>query len=157
MTTPFEGGCACGAVRFTGTAEPELTFYCHCLACQRESGGPFSVELFIAKDAVTITGPLNAYKSLADSGNKVVRKACPTCNSPIVLEMEGFPDHVCLKGGAWMTPPGWRPRRTSSRPPSSRGFASRTICPNSKGTTRSSRRPGSGRGKRRLQSRYSGP
>jgi hypothetical protein len=79
------------------------------LACQRESGGPFSVELFIAKDAVTITGPLNAYKSLADSGNKVVRKACPTCNSPIVLEMEGFPDHVCLKAGslddaAWLAP-----------------------------------------------------
>ena len=109
MTTPFEGGCAGGAVRFTGTAEPELTFYCHCLACQRESGGPSSVELFIAKDAVTITGTLNAYKSLADSGNKVVRKACPTCNSPIVLDMEGFPDHVCLKAGslddaAWLAP-----------------------------------------------------
>ena len=109
MTIPFEGGCACGAVRHTGTVEPELTFFCHCLACQRESGGPYSVELFIAKDAVTLTGPLNAYESLADSGNKVVRKACPTCNSPIVLEMDGYPDHVCLKAGslddaAWLAP-----------------------------------------------------
>lgn len=109
MTTPFEGGCACGAVRYTGNAKPELTFFCHCLACQRESGGPFSVELFMQRNAVTIDGPLSAYESLADSGNKVTRKACATCNSPIVLEMEGFPEHVCIKAGslddaAWLTP-----------------------------------------------------
>ena len=109
MTTHFEGGCACGAVRYSGRAEPELTFFCHCMACQKESGGPFSVELFIAREAVTIDGPLQSYDSLADSGKKVSRKGCAKCHSPIVFEMEGFPEHLCIKAGSlddasWLAP-----------------------------------------------------
>jgi hypothetical protein len=86
-------------VRYTGAADPELTFFCHCLACQREAGGPFSVELFIAKDAVSIARALNAYEATANSGNRVARKGCPTCNSPIVLEMNGYPEHASLEAG----------------------------------------------------------
>ncbi|MFQ6024398.1 MAG: GFA family protein, partial [Acidiferrobacterales bacterium] len=94
---------------YIGRAEPELTFFCHCLACQKESGGPFSVELFILRTAVTIDGSLRGYDSMGDSGNKVTRKSCATCNSPIVLEMDGDPEHVCIKAGslddsAWLSP-----------------------------------------------------
>ena len=109
MTTPFGGGCSCGRVRYVGRAEPELTFFCHCEACQKESGGPLSVELYLARDALTIEGELDGYSSLGDSGNKVTRKSCATCHSPIVLEMEGDPEHVCIKAGSlddgsWISP-----------------------------------------------------
>ncbi len=77
--------------------------------------GPFqsaSSPLSGAQDAppdLESREPVSTYESLADSGNKVTRKACATCNSPIVVEMEGFPEHVCLKAGslddaAWLTP-----------------------------------------------------
>lgn len=33
------GGCACGAIRYEVTAEPIVTFNCHCRDCQKTTGG----------------------------------------------------------------------------------------------------------------------
>ncbi len=33
------GGCLCGAVRFSVTAEPFAAYYCHCAMRQRNGGG----------------------------------------------------------------------------------------------------------------------
>ena len=30
MKIPFTGGCACGAIRYEISAEPLMTFKCHC-------------------------------------------------------------------------------------------------------------------------------
>ena len=40
MSRHYEGGCHCGAVRYTCNKEPELTFYCHCKDCQKTTGSP---------------------------------------------------------------------------------------------------------------------
>ncbi|HSG89298.1 MAG TPA: GFA family protein, partial [Pseudomonadales bacterium] len=36
----YEGGCFCGAVRFTVTGAPEAQGYCHCGDCRLWSAGP---------------------------------------------------------------------------------------------------------------------
>ena len=33
------GGCACGVIRYEVTAEPIVTFNCHCRDCQKTTGG----------------------------------------------------------------------------------------------------------------------
>ena len=33
----LEGGCLCGAVRYTSEAEPALTAVCHCPDCQKQT------------------------------------------------------------------------------------------------------------------------
>ena len=38
MSVPFEGGCLCGAVRYTCNAEPVFAGHCHCVDCRRSSG-----------------------------------------------------------------------------------------------------------------------
>lgn len=38
MAEEMNGGCACGRVRFTTTAEPEEAYLCHCRMCQRATG-----------------------------------------------------------------------------------------------------------------------
>ena len=42
MSTPFSGGCACGAIRYERTAEPAISLNCHCRDCQRASGSAFA-------------------------------------------------------------------------------------------------------------------
>jgi hypothetical protein len=109
MTQAFTGGCHCAAVRYVGAGKPELSFYCHCIDCQRESGGPFSVEIYLPKSAVNVEGELSEYVVVADNGNRVIRKFCTVCGCPIVLVSDGYPEHICLKAGSlddasWLSP-----------------------------------------------------
>jgi hypothetical protein len=47
-----EGGCACGGVRYRLCREPLFTQCCHCLNCQRQSGGAFVINVLIEADRV---------------------------------------------------------------------------------------------------------
>ena len=109
MTVPYEGGCHCGAIRYTCDKEPELTFYCHCSDCQRTTGGPFSVELMIDAGALSIDGTLESYVVEGDSGKPVTRWFCGGCGSGIFLECQSDPGYVFLKVGSlddasWVRP-----------------------------------------------------
>src|SRR6266498_1756202 len=41
MKIPFTGGCVCGAIRYECSAEPVMTFKCHCRDCQRVTANGF--------------------------------------------------------------------------------------------------------------------
>lgn len=47
MTETFEGGCACGAVRYKLTSRPLITHCCHCLDCQNQTGSAFAINALI--------------------------------------------------------------------------------------------------------------
>ena len=102
MTTRFTGGCLCGAVRYEATGEPEVTLFCHCTQCQKETGSAFSAEIILPRTAVTIEGAMTEYDTVADSGNKATRKFCPICGCPILLEFEraDYRDTVCISVGS---------------------------------------------------------
>ena len=51
MKIPFTGGCVCGAIRYECTAEPIMTFKCHCRDCQRVTGGGFVAGLLVPADS----------------------------------------------------------------------------------------------------------
>jgi hypothetical protein len=48
----LEGGCACRAVRYKLTASPLIVHACHCRDCQRLTGGPFVINIWIEKKFV---------------------------------------------------------------------------------------------------------
>ena len=54
-TDQFEGGCLCGAVRFTATGEPKGVYWCHCQSCRRHSGAPASVFVAFERAAYTVS------------------------------------------------------------------------------------------------------
>ena len=54
-TKEFEGGCLCGAVRFTATGEPVGVYWCHCQSCRRHTGAPVSVFVAFEPRAYTVT------------------------------------------------------------------------------------------------------
>lgn len=50
-----KGSCWCKAVSYEYTADPAMKIVCHCLSCQKISGTAFTVNLFVPKQALTVT------------------------------------------------------------------------------------------------------
>lgn len=111
MAMQKTGGCHCGAVRYTVSKEPELTFYCHYQDCQKTTGSPFSVEMMLGEDAFDVEGEvrLSSYTVAGDSGKAVNRWHCSACASGIYLTCDADPGYVFLKVGTlddatWASP-----------------------------------------------------
>jgi len=69
ITTPFSGGCVCGAIRFESKAEPALMLHCHCRDCQQSSGGPFSSFVIVPTEAFKVSqGSLRFHDSPSHAG-----------------------------------------------------------------------------------------
>jgi hypothetical protein len=75
--------CACGALRLMLNEPPQLTALCHCFACQRRTGAPFSANAFYSIDCVEISGVSTEYIRTAESGRKVRMHFCPSCGSTL--------------------------------------------------------------------------
>jgi hypothetical protein len=62
----LEGGCACGAIRYRLTNQPLIVHACHCRDCQRITGGPFVINLWI--ETKFVDADHNAPKSFTLKG-----------------------------------------------------------------------------------------
>jgi hypothetical protein len=58
----LEGGCLCGAVRWTAEEEPKAAHHCYCSMCRRWTGGAFATLAWFARDAVRWTGTPLPYR-----------------------------------------------------------------------------------------------
>jgi hypothetical protein len=78
------GGCACGAIRFKIT-EPFIGIgACHCLDCQKASGGGPNYVALTPKNAFVVTkGAAKLHRSTGDSGSEVARAFCGDCGTPL--------------------------------------------------------------------------
>lgn len=106
MANEFTGGCRCGQVRYTCTAEPMFTGHCHCRDCQYASGGAYSTIVGVPSVAVNLSGALSGHTVDTDSGNQVTRRFCPTCGSPILSELSANPAMTVLKAAS-LDDPSW--------------------------------------------------
>jgi len=94
------GGCLCGAVRFTIAAEPMAARTCWCRLCQYLGGGTATVNVCFPTDALTMTGEVRIFESVADSGNAMRRGFCPTCGTPLTSAAESRPHLIFIRAGA---------------------------------------------------------
>ena len=98
LTTPFSGGCACGAIRFESKAEPALMLHCHCRDCQQSSGGPFSSFVIVPTEAFKVSqGSLRFHDSPSHAGGKTHRGFCPDCGSPILAKSDSVPQFAAIR------------------------------------------------------------
>ena len=86
----LEGGCLCGAVRYTA-GEPMVCGHCHCVDCRKTSSTGHATHVMVAGDGFSVEGPLSSYARPADSGNTVTRYFCPTCSSAIYSTNSAMP------------------------------------------------------------------
>lgn len=97
----YEGGCRCGAIRYTIDAAPYETRLCHCRDCQYASGSAFSVVSFFAKDRVSFFGATpKAFTVTGSVGLTVQRSFCPECGTPLYSEVAELPALICIKTGS---------------------------------------------------------
>lgn len=94
-----EGGCLCGSVRYTINSNPIVIRTCWCKVCQTIASGNATINLAFPTDAVSITGELNDYISVADSGNRMHRRFCPDCGTHLFSEAEERPNMIVVRAG----------------------------------------------------------
>ena len=59
------GGCLCGKVRYSATADPAVIAVCHCKNCQRQSGTAFGTVVGVPKGTLNVTGTLRTYEDIS--------------------------------------------------------------------------------------------
>lgn len=99
IMTKQSGGCLCGKVTYEFDGNPIATAVCHCANCQRQSGAAFSINILARETQLSVSGDLSTYEDAGENGNKVYRKFCPNCGSPIISALESMPGLVALKVG----------------------------------------------------------
>jgi hypothetical protein len=100
MSKPLNGGCLCGAVRYTVTAPLTSVVACHCTHCRKISGAGSSHNVIVPTSAVTFTGAkVKRYQDKADSGNVLFRHFCGECGSSLYSQREKMPEMIVLKAG----------------------------------------------------------
>ncbi|MDB5482596.1 MAG: glutathione-dependent formaldehyde-activating enzyme [Caulobacteraceae bacterium] len=94
----LEGGCYCGAVRYTAEGAPVMKAQCHCRECQYMTGG--SPNMFIAMPiegfALTQGEPKSFTRS--DIERPVTQAFCPTCGTHLTTRAPGFPAVIVKVG-----------------------------------------------------------
>ena len=86
MSEAFEGGCACGAVRYRSESAAIYMGNCHCRDCQRATGTAYFPAVAVkTADFSLLQGAPAWYESLADKGHAMQRAFCKDCGSPLFL------------------------------------------------------------------------
>ncbi|WP_457660222.1 GFA family protein [Sinorhizobium medicae] len=96
--------CACGALKLMVSEPPQLTAVCHCLACQRRTGAPFSANAFYSAECVEISGASTEFIRIAESGRKVRMYFCPICGSTVYWRAAGAPSWIGVAVGSFAEP-----------------------------------------------------
>lgn len=109
MTAPYSGGCACGAIRYTVTAEPFVSYACHCTECQKRTASAFGVSLQVPAESVTVEkGTAKTYRRMGDTGNPLEIHFCGDCSSSLFSKPEAWP-HLTVVYAGTLDDPSWVP------------------------------------------------
>ena len=106
----IQGGCLCGAVRYSSDADPIVTAVCHCADCQRQTGTAFSIVIGVPADGFRVEGSPAGYTTTGeDTQQPTERSFCSTCGSPLWSESGASPGVLYVKAGtlddkSWVAP-----------------------------------------------------
>ena len=93
-TDVYDGGCACGHVRYRMTSRPLIVHCCHCTWCQRQNGSAFAVNALIETDRVDLLqGDVTQVLVPSPSGKSQRIARCPKCQVAL------WSNYLILSGG----------------------------------------------------------
>jgi len=106
-TLPMDGGCRCGEVRFRISEPPMFTGICHCIGCQKMTGGAYSVSVAVPRGGFALTEGETVVGGLR--GEQLHHQHCDSCKSWVYTDFEpdmGFVNvrATMLDDPSWVTP-----------------------------------------------------
>jgi len=109
-TFPQNGGCQCGAVRYTLSEPPLGIWACHCNLCRKQSGSAFGLSMGVSIEGLVFTADQPAvWTRQAESGHTLDCLFCATCGSRIIHRRHDNGGRQTLKPGtlddtSWVVP-----------------------------------------------------
>ena len=100
----IEGGCYCGALRFTVEGDPLFKGQCHCRECQYISGGAPNMVMGMPESGFSYTQGSPKEFQRKDLENPVTREFCAECGTHLVSRAPTVPGAVLLKVGSFDDP-----------------------------------------------------
>ena len=110
MTSPYTGGCACGAIRYAIAAEPVAMLDCQCRQCQRQTGGGHASYLTFSTPDRGIRGEPRTWQAVGDGGTVKHSAFCAACGSPLFITFPAMPDIIAVRAGILDEPQRHRPQ-----------------------------------------------
>ena len=98
------GRCLCGAVLWESSAPAVVTRVCWCRDCQYLGAGSGTVNACFRTATFKVTGSTGDYLSISDSGNRMHRRFCSVCGTPLFSEAEARPHLVFVRAGTFDDP-----------------------------------------------------
>jgi hypothetical protein len=108
----LEGGCACRTIRYRLTASPLIVHACHCRDCQRLTGGPFVINIWIEAKFVEAGAAAPKPFRLAGGSGKHHHDVffCQACGTTLWSRYHIVPgDCLFVRAGTLDTPEAVRP------------------------------------------------
>lgn len=96
--------CSCGQLKAEVDGDPVRISICHCLNCQRRTGGPFAEQARFPRASVRVTGSSTLFALTGDGGTTARFHFCPTCGATVYYEMDAMPDFLAIPVGAFADP-----------------------------------------------------
>ena len=88
-----QGGCLCGAARYTLRGAPEYSAHCHCRSCQRALGAGFATWVGMKEENFEVShGRLALYASSPG----VSRGFCDRCGTSLTYAGEDWPGQIAV-------------------------------------------------------------
>lgn len=95
----IEGGCCCGAVRYTLALDAlPPTYACHCHICQRWTGSAFSQQAIVPEALLTVSGPVTVYEK-ATGDRTSFQRICAVCHSRVYNTNTRRPGFAVVRAG----------------------------------------------------------
>ena len=96
-TDSVNGGCLCGAVRFSAELPAKWCAHCHCNMCRRAHGAGYVTWVGFQSEKVQLKDPTSALKWHASSADSR-RGFCTQCGSSLFFESEKWAGetHIAL-------------------------------------------------------------
>ncbi|KAK7415165.1 hypothetical protein QQX98_006109 [Neonectria punicea] len=96
----YAGSCMCGAIAYKSTSEEALRALCHCLDCQKWTGGAFTSNAVVDEDSFSVTkGSPKQYDVTGASGKINHHFFCGDCGSSLFTKLDIMEGKVIIKAG----------------------------------------------------------